>query len=1030
MKNRPNGLFGLKPAYVAVLLVFTVQTIWANPLGSSVVSGQASFATAGNTLTITNTPGAIIAWQSFSIGANEATRFAQQSASSAVLNRVTGADPSSLLGSLQSNGRVFLVNPHGIVFGKGSAIDTAGFIASTLDISDRDFLEGRLRFEGGGLGVLRNEGAIRASGDIFLVGPQIENAGLIRSDTGSVLLAAGKSVTISSPDAQGVQFALQAPDDSALNLGAIEAKNAAAMFAGTLRHSGEIHANRITLSATGEAVLEAGSNVAASGEGASALVWSDDTASAHGTISAKGADGKGGFVETSAHTLDVNGIRVDTGGGQWLIDPNDFTIAASGGSMTGATLSANLGGGNVTILSSGGAAAGNGDINVNDAVSWSANLLTLTAARDININAVMTASDTSSLALNPATANGADAAVSGGIVKVGMNGSGFLGRVDFPGRSGAGFLTINGNGFTVINSLGAEGSVTTTDLQGMNGNLGGFYALGSDIDATATSGWNAGAGFTPIGSPAARFTGQFNGLGHTIGNLTINRGGEDHVGLFGNVYWYGAALSNVGLVGGSVTGKSNTGGLVGYIDQAAYLTNSFNTGSVTSPWSWCCNGIYVGGLVGQNYHTPIDNSFSTGNVSGNYYAVGGLVGANGSWRAVISDSYATGNVTCPGGAASECGGLVGMNSSGISKSYATGNVVVNGRGAGGLAGTNSGWVADSYATGNVSVTSAANGGYAGGLVGWVQNSGSVSNSYATGSVTSVGTAGGLVGANTGWGAVTNSFWDTQTSGQAASAGGTGLSTAQMKQQANFTGAGWDFTGTWRIYEGNTYPLLRSLLTPLVITANNAGKTYDGLVYGGGNGVSYSIASPTLSGALVYSGNSQGAINTGAYTITPGGYYSNDYNITYGNGALTVNPAPLTVTANNAGKTYDGIAYSGGNGVSYSGFVNGETGAVLGGALNYGGSSQGAVNAGNYAITPSGLTAANYTISFSDGTLTIAAAPSTSPGTPNAILYRDTYSMITADRAYILNDTLMALFHPAIAGGTPNDKELSGEQVCR
>jgi len=107
-----------------------------------VVAGQASFAPAGKTLTITNTPGTIIQWQGFSIAADELTRFVQQSSRSSVLNRVVGQDPSSLLGRLESNGRVFLINPNGIVFGQGSRIDVGGLVASTLDLSNADFLAG------------------------------------------------------------------------------------------------------------------------------------------------------------------------------------------------------------------------------------------------------------------------------------------------------------------------------------------------------------------------------------------------------------------------------------------------------------------------------------------------------------------------------------------------------------------------------------------------------------------------------------------------------------------------------------------------------------------------------------------------------------------------------------------------------------------------------------------------------------------------------------------------------------------------
>ncbi|WP_304441715.1 S-layer family protein [Limnohabitans sp. G3-2] len=91
---------------------------------------------------------------------------------------------------------------------------------------------------------------------------------------------------------------------------------------------------------------------------------------------------------------------------------------------------------------------------------------------------------------------------------------------------------------------------------------------------------------------------------------------------------------------------------------------------------------------------------------------------------------------------------------------------------------------------------------------------------------------------------------------------------------------------------------------------------------------------------------------------------------------SVTPAPLTVSATNASKTYDGMAYSGGNGVSYSGFVNSETAYVLGGTLNYTGTSQGARNAGSYVITPAGLSSSNYAVSFADGSLSVTPAPLT------------------------------------------------------
>ncbi|MGZ3185075.1 MAG: two-partner secretion domain-containing protein, partial [Telluria sp.] len=90
----------------------------ADPTHPVVVSGQATFSQQGNVFSITNTPNTIINWQSFSIAPGEVTRFIQQGADSAVLNRILGQDPSQILGALQSNGHVFLINPNGIMFGK------------------------------------------------------------------------------------------------------------------------------------------------------------------------------------------------------------------------------------------------------------------------------------------------------------------------------------------------------------------------------------------------------------------------------------------------------------------------------------------------------------------------------------------------------------------------------------------------------------------------------------------------------------------------------------------------------------------------------------------------------------------------------------------------------------------------------------------------------------------------------------------------------------------------------------------------
>ncbi|MBI1209633.1 MAG: filamentous hemagglutinin N-terminal domain-containing protein [Azospirillum sp.] len=168
---------------------------------------------------------------------------------------------------------------------------------------------------------------------------------------------------------------------------------------------------------------------------------------------------------------------------------------------------------------------------------------------------------------------------------------------------------------------------------------------------------------------------------------------------------------------------------------------------------------------------------------------------------------------------------------------------------------------------------------------------------------------------------------------------------------------------------------------LTVTADAAGKTYDGVAFSGGDGVTYvglvsGETSSVLGGTLSYAGSSQGAVNTGSYTITPQGLTSTNYAITFATGTLTVSPKPLTVTADSDTKTYDGQSYSGGAGTSLTGLVVGETAAVLGGTVSYTGSSQGAVNAGSYTITPQGLTSSNYMITFASGTLTVSPKPLT------------------------------------------------------
>jgi hypothetical protein len=410
-----------------------------------------------------------------------------------------------------------------------------------------------------------------------------------------------------------------------------------------------------------------------------------------GTLDASAArDGDGGFIDTTAaHVAVAENFRVTTAGargktGTWRIDPNDYTIAASGGDITGAQLAASLASSNVVIESSAGANSGSGNVYVNDAVSYGSNQLTLTAANDIQVKAVITVGGSGTIAFNPNTANGADAASTAGRLLMRMTPAGFLGRVDFPGRAGAGLLQIGGNAYTIINSLGAAGSTSGADLQGISGATGGFFALGGDLEASGTSTWNGGAGFQPI----ATFTGQFDGLGHVVEHLVVNAPSNDNVGLFGATG--GAEIRNLGVFGGSVIGESSVGGLIGSMTNGR-IVNSF----AATPVSGISN---VGGLVGSNSAGQIIGTFASGDVSSigtsSVFNIGGLVGndVNG----YLASSFAAGRVNAVTGAGGFAGGT---ENDSIVNCYSTGPVYVLGDGAGAFIGYSGGNVEAAYAAG-------------------------------------------------------------------------------------------------------------------------------------------------------------------------------------------------------------------------------------------------------------------------------------------------------------------------------------------
>jgi len=181
--------YALETTSIITFMLLAAAPLAAQPVGHSLVAGQAQVSSFGATTFVNqSTNKAIINWQDFSVPAGSAVQFNQPSSSSITLNRVTGSGISTIDGSIRSNGQVWLLNPNGLLFGSGASINVGGLLAATSDIANRDFDDGRYNFAGGRAGIVNN-GVIKASnsGSVILSAPSVTNRGLIQANAGHVV---------------------------------------------------------------------------------------------------------------------------------------------------------------------------------------------------------------------------------------------------------------------------------------------------------------------------------------------------------------------------------------------------------------------------------------------------------------------------------------------------------------------------------------------------------------------------------------------------------------------------------------------------------------------------------------------------------------------------------------------------------------------------------------------------------------------------------------------------------------------------
>lgn len=761
------------------------------PQGGVVAGGSATLSTpASNTLQINQSSSkAIINWQSFNVGSQEQVRFQQPNSSSITLNRINPQNGASkIFGTITANGQVWLVNGAGLWFGPSSHIDVGGFMATTADIHDKDFLNGNYHFtqSPNWNGSINNQGTIviRNAGLGAFIGTNVENSGHIVANMGTVVLGVSKEFTVDFSGDQLINFAVgdavtqQARDaqgnlvrsrvsnsgsiianggkilmtahtagnvlDGAINMSGIaQAKsvsmkngviilssNANIHVSGKLIASGKRHkqqggkisvlADNIVVEKT--AVIDASGNTAGgevliggnargagpeknasttyiangaeikadalvNGNGGKIVVWADKASYVYGSLSAQGGalGGNGGYIETSGHYLDVSGIHINTSAskgvaGTWLLDPSDLTISLaadtnvsstspfqpsnqlSNSNLAISTLLAALNSGNVIIETNAGSGPGNGDIFVTTPITWSnANSLTLSAYRNINASASITNTGGASVILradNTGTGTGT-VVFSGGNNVTLSGGSGSVSVYYNPAVFGTQTQAYTG-GTTPTQYMLVN---TALNLQNINNFLNQNFALGKDITLAGN--------FTPLGTTALPYTGQFDGQNFTIHNLSITNTTPDvNLGLFGVIS--NNRIANLHLDQVSISQTADANGTSVYIGSLVGLNNGgiLENDSVINPTITLTGTNF--GIVGSR----------------GYYDVGGLVGA--TFGGQINNSYSQGGtiishvITNPNAsnaiAFHEVGGFIGGVHGGaaLSNDYSTTNIITNG----------------------------------------------------------------------------------------------------------------------------------------------------------------------------------------------------------------------------------------------------------------------------------------------------------------------------------------------------------------
>jgi filamentous hemagglutinin family protein len=790
-------------ALLASTAVVAVNSAFAQslPTNGQVTAGSASIGTQSNgSMTITQTSNsAVINWQSFNIGQGNSVTFVQPDASSAVLNRVTGTTTTTIAGQLNANGQVYLINPNGIAITSTGTVDTGAFVASTLGISNDDFMAGKRTFTGkGASAAVTNAGAITIDrgGYMALIGGSVDNTGTITVPMGKVALSSGEQATLDLSGDGFMQIAIptKAPGKKALvsNSGRISADGGMVQL--TAAAARDMARQAVNMSGTIEAKTVGGRS------GDIILGGSDGEVAVSGKLDASSRKGAGGRITVTGRNIKLKGARIDasgeSGGGSVKIGggrqgkgtlQRAKTLSVDATSVIKADANSVGNGGDVVLWSDdltsfagmisakGGSVSGNGgEVEVSGSALLSYSGFTdLTAAHGSFGNLLL---DPYNVTISTGTANNAagftatgnDSVINAATLQSALSGANVTVSTGASG-SQAGNITVaaplSWSAPTTL-SLNAAGAIAINAPI----SLGGVAGAGLNLNATSGVAINApitvkGAGAVALtynsSSPANLSFGLANnGFAGSLtyrdasGNALSTAPGNQGLTINGNAYTLVYSMADLDAIDGvsAVTGASVTAYGPGLTGKYALAGNLNAAGTTYTA------GLIAGGTTqGNTQADPHYPAAFSGVLEGLGHTVSNLTIADAGNNYVGLIGYTTGavqNVGLAGGSVagrSFVGGLAGTNAGTITQSYSSVSIasIVAGGNAGGLVGVNdtTGTITRSYATGAVTGKNSF-----GGLVG--QNNGSISQSYATGALTGATTGmgdsyngGGLVGYN-------------------------------------------------------------------------------------------------------------------------------------------------------------------------------------------------------------------------------------------------------------------------------------------